>query len=216
MTNHKQMIQNVAGSILLAAVLAGCAKQAPPPEPVPAAEPATAPATAPDDVTIPASTPDPADAPPNEPSTTPPPVEPPAALNDPALESMQLARPSAKIGVAADVRYRLEGPLAQGQSATLHLAVVPRIAGAPVNVSIKEVPGLSFAAGAANIQKVDSRDVIRRQYAVTRSAASATQIRVLVTMQVGEDTGFGFFTIPLESPLDGQLPAKKLDSVKQR
>jgi hypothetical protein len=58
----------------------------------------------------------------------------------------------------------------------------------------------------------NSRDVYRQQFAVTRAAASATQIRVLVTMEAAEGTGFGFFTIPLE----GGTSTQKLDSVKQR
>jgi hypothetical protein len=54
--------------------------------------------------------------------------------------------------------------------------------------------------------------VVRQQYAVTRSAASATEVRVLVTMDAAEGTGFGFFTIPLE----GGSPSRKMDSVKQQ
>jgi hypothetical protein len=203
-------IRTMAGATLLAVLLAACAKPAPPAEsaPAPASEPA---APAPSEGAAPV-VPDPAAPPPNEPSTTPPPADPPAASNGPALESMQLARPSAKMSVAADVRYQLDGSIAQGQSATLHLAVVPRIANAPVQVSIKENPGLTISAGAANLQKVNSRDVYRQQFAVTRATASATQIRVLVTMEAAEGTGFGFFTIPLE----GGASTQKLDSVKQR
>lgn len=209
---HRELqmaIRMMAGATLLAVLLAACAKPVPPAEstPAPASEPV---APAPSERVTPA--PDPAATPPNEPSTTPPPADPPAASNGPALESMQLARPSAKMSVAADVRYQFDGSLAQGQSATLHLAVVPRIANAPVQFSIKENPGLTISAGAANLQKVNSRDVYRQQFAVTRAAASATQIRVLVTMEAAEGTGFGFFTIPLE----GGTSTQKLDSVKQR
>lgn len=209
MPEIQMTIRTVAGATLLAVLLAACARPAPPAEstPAPASEPA---APAPSESAAPI--PDPAAAPPNEPSTTPPPAAPSAASNGPALESMQLARPSAKMSVAADVRYRIDGSLAQGQSATLHLAVVPRIAHAPVHVSIKENAGLTISAGAANLQKVDSRDVYRQQFAVTRASASATQIRVLVTMEAAEGTGFGFFTIPLE----GGTSTQKLDSVKQR
>jgi hypothetical protein len=135
-----------------------------------------------------------------------------AASNDPDLDSMPLARPSAKISVAADVRYRIDGPIAPGQTATLHLAVVPRIAGAPMQVSIAEAAGLTLAAGPSSVQKLGARDVQRRQYAVTRSDPSATQVRVLVTMEAAEGSGFGFFTIPLE----GEASSRKLDSVKQR
>jgi hypothetical protein len=204
-------IRIVAGAALSAFILLACAKPAPPAESAaPANEPAVpAPEAGPAD----SATSDPAaPPPPNEPSTMPRPQDPPAASNEPDLNSMPLARPSAKISIAADVRYQIEGPIAPGQSATLHLAVVPRIAGAPMQVSLAENTGLNIAAGPASVQKVGNRDVLRRQYAVTRSSASADQVRVLVTMAAAEGTGFGFFTIPLE---DG-TPSRKLDSVKQQ
>jgi hypothetical protein len=205
-------IRIAAGAALSAIMLLACAKPAPPAES--SAEPAS-------ETAVPASESGPADSatsdpaappPPNEPSTMPRPQDPPAASNEPDLNSMPLARPSAKISVAADVRYQIEGPIEPGQSATLHLAVVPRIAGAPMQVTLAENAGLSIAAGPASVQKVGNRDVVRRQYAVTRSTAAANQVRVLVTMQAAEGTGFGFFTIPLE---DG-TPSRKLDSVKQQ
>ena len=81
-----------------------------------------------------------------------------------------------------------------------------------MQVSLTEATGVTVAAGPTSVQKLGSRNVYRQQYAVTRSTASATEIRVLVTMDAVEGTGFGFFTIPL----DGSTPSRKLDSVKQR
>ncbi len=206
--------RNAAGAALLALMMLACAKSTPPAEPAPAPmkeaaseqAPETAPGWNPTDEATPAP-PEPSD-----PSTMPPPQDPPAASIEPALNAMPLARPSAKISVAADVRYQIDGPIAPGQSATLHVAVVPRIAGAPMQVSLPEKAGLTVAAGPARVQKLGNRDVIRRQYAVTRAAESAREIRVLVTMDAAEGTGFGFFTIPLES----STPSRKLDSVKQQ
>ncbi len=194
-------IRNAALVAVSAVMLLACAKPAPPAE-------STATANEPAAATPDLTTPDPAAAP----ATMPSPQDPPTASNEPALDAMPLARPSAKLSVAADVRYQIDGPIAPGQSATLHLAVVPRIGGAPVQVSLTENPGLTLAAGPASVQKLGTRDVLRQQYAVTRSAASATEVRVLVTMEAAEGTGFGFFTIPLE----GGNPSRKLDSVKQR
>ena len=206
-------LRSAAGMALMALTLYACAKSTPP------AEPATAPAKeaagqAPDQAPDAAPTEEATPAPPqpSDPSTMPPPQDPPAASTEPDLNSMPLARPSAKISVAADVRYQIDGPIAPGQSATLHVAVVPRIAGAPMQVSLPEKAGLTVAAGPASVQKLGNRDVIRRQYAVTRAAESAREIRVLVTMNAAEGTGFGFFTIPLE----GSTPSRKLDSVKQQ
>lgn len=206
-------LRNAAGTALMALLLLACAKSTPPAEPAPApaneaVEPA--PEVAPD--TNPAEEPTPAQPQPSDPSTMPPPQDPPAASTEPDLNSMPLARPSAKISVAAEVRYQIDGPVAPGQSATLHLAVVPRIAGAAMQVSLPEKAGLTVAAGPASVQKLGNRDVLRRQYAVTRSAESAREIRVLVTMDAAEGSGFGFFTIPLE----GSTPSRKLDSVKQQ
>jgi len=206
-------LRNAAGMTLMALALLACAKSTPPAEPAsaPAKESAgQAPDEAPDATPTDEATPAPPE--PSDPSTMPPPQDPPAASTEPDLNSMPLARPSAKISVAADVRYQIDGPIAPGQSATLHVAVVPRIAGAPMQVSLSEKAGLTIAAGPARVQKLGNRDVIRRQYAVTRAAESAREIRVLVTMDAAEGTGFGFFTIPLE----GSTPSRKLDSVKQQ
>src|SRR5688572_23077521 len=156
-------LRDAAGAALLAVMFLSCARQAP------TAESATAPASD----QAPAPSPDAAPAaPPNEPSTTPPPPDPPTASNEPDLSSMPLARPSAKMSVAADVRYQIDGPIAPGQSATLHLAVVPRIARAPMQVSLTDTAGLTVAAGPTSVQKLGSRDVYRQQYSVTRAAAS--------------------------------------------
>ena len=206
-------LRNAAGMTLMALALLACAKSTPPAEPAsaPAKEAAgQAPDEAPDATPTDEATPAPPE--PSDPSTMPPPQDPPAASTEPDLNSMPLARPSAKISVAADVRYQIDGPIAPGQSATLHVAVVPRIAGAPMQVSLSEKAGLTIAAGPARVQKLGNRDVIRRQYAVTRATESAREIRVLVTMDAAEGTGFGFFTIPLES----STPSRKLDSVKQQ
>lgn len=202
-------LRNAACGALMALMIVACAKTTPPADPAPAAkEEASEQAadTARGDEAIPAP------PQPSDPSTMPPPQDPPAASTEPDLDSMALARPSAKISVAADVRYQIDGPIAPGQSATLHVAVVPRIAGAPVQVSLTEKPGLIVSAGPASVQKLGNRDVVRRQYAVTRSAETAREIRVLVTMDAAEGTGFGFFTIPL----DGSRPSRKTDSVKQQ
>ena len=57
-----------------------------------------------------------------------------------------------------------------------------------------------------------TRDVYRQQYSVTRSADSPAQLRVLVTMDYGSGSAFGFFSVPFDSGTNAQ----KQDSVKQR
>jgi hypothetical protein len=222
---------------LLAAMLASCEAQkpedVPPPPPSPAepagvppgeyppageGAPATDPATAPEH---PASAPaDPATAPPapTQPApTAPPPSEPspaptPTASRLPAVESMSLAKPPAKLGVAVDLRYQFGSAVVDDRPVTLHLAVIPRVAGTNFKVSVKKVEGLEVSNGSLALQKVDAAGIYRQELSVIRRASAPAGIRVLVTMDVPEGAGFGFFTIPLE----GGTSPQKSDSVKQR
>jgi hypothetical protein len=203
--NFAWAIRAAAGTILLAVLLAGCAKSAPPPPP--SATPAD---------TLPA--PDAAPAAPAQPAPdAPPPTEPsavpkPTAMNEPSIESMSLATPSAKLSVAVDLRYSFDGPVIANQPVTLHLAAIPRVEGTNLKVSVKEVAGLQVSAGSINTQKATASAVYRLQFAVTKLAAAPTNLRVLVTMDSPEGTAFGFFSIPLDG---GTIPQKQ-DSVKQR
>jgi hypothetical protein len=120
---------------------------------------------------------------------------------------MKPAIRSAKMSVPVDLRYSFSADPVTGQPTTLHLAAVPRVDGANLRVSIKQEPGVQveMAPGAANIQKATAAGVYRKQMAVTRMDPQATRVRVLVTMDFGSGSGFGFFSVPLDQ-----------DSVKQQ
>ena len=205
-----------AGVFLIATLLAGCAKPAPVPEPAPTeSPPQVAPAIP--DAPPPAETPPaetlPAQPAPDAPSPTEPSAVPkPTAANEPSLESMSLATPSAKMSVAVDVRYSFDTAALPGQPVTLSLAAIPRVNGRNLSMSVKEVAGVQLAAGPLKFQKSDGPVVYRRQFSVTRGADSPAQLRVLVTMDYGSGSGFGFFSVPFGS---GTNPQKE-DSVKQR
>jgi hypothetical protein len=215
--------RSVTGAVLLAALLAACSKPAPPPENPPSPEPPAQLAPAIPDAPPPAeslpgpdATPaDPAPPPPDAPPPTEPSATPkPAMAVHPDLESMRAATPSAKMSVAVDLRYSFDSPPLPNQPMTLHLAAVPRAPGVNLKVSVKEVEGVALSAGPPNLQKgaANGADILRRQYSVTRTANAPSQLRVLVTMDVAEGSGFGFFSIPF----DGGTTAQKTDSVKQR
>ena len=207
-------IRACSSAILLAALLAGCAKPTPP-EPTAPVAPAVPDAPPPAE-TLPA--PDEAPAAPAQPAPdAPPPTEPsaapkPTAAVSPSLESMRAAIPSAKMSVAVDLRYSFDGAVSPNQPVTLHLAAVPRVAGTNLKVSVKQVDGLRLAEGPLELQKVGSGNVYRQEVSVTKLAGAPSQLRVLVTMNMGADLAFGFFSIPL----DGGTNAQKQDSVKQR
>jgi hypothetical protein len=203
------MIRLPIGALLAAGLLAACSKPTATPEvPPPAAPAGEAPAPT---VPPPASEdtpPPPADAPtaPAQPSPdAPPPTEPsPApkptsAANEPALESMKAAIPSAKAGVPVDLRYTFDGAVAPDLPVVLHLAAVPRVTGSNLKVTVKQVDGLRVSTGGLEVQKASASSVYRQQLSVTRLATGPAEIRVLVTMGVGEGSSFGFFSIPLDS-----------------
>jgi hypothetical protein len=208
-----------AAATLLLMTLAACEKstEVPAPSPVPAeSSPDAAPVPAPTEETPPTETP----AAPAQPETTPPPPEEPsavpkptAALVGPSLDSMQVAHPSAKLGVAVDLRYQFDTEPLPGQPVTLHLAAVPRVAGSDLKVSVKPAEGVQFgSAGPLRVQKATPAGVYRQQLSVTRTAAAPKNLRVLVTMDMGEGVAFGYYSIPFAK----RTTAQKLDSVKQR
>lgn len=206
---------------LLVLLLAGCKPpEAPPPPPD-----ATAPAPAAPDATpsVDPSAPAPTDptttpAAPAQPApTAPAPTEPspapkPTAANAPDVATMSRAIPSAKMSVAVDLKYSFDGTPAAGQPVTLHLAAIPRVAGNNFAVSVKQAPGIQVSQTALSAQKVEAQGVYRQQYALTRTSASASGVRVLVTMDMPEGTAFGFFTVPF----DAGTTVGKTDIVKQR
>lgn len=229
MSNRTSVVMN--GRRVLAALLAtllmacdsapqgeGASKQ--PDQPAPATGAPTdsvpAPAEAPSEMpppdqapTAPAQ-PAPSAPPPTEPSPVPEPV---AAANEPALETMKSARPPAKLGVPVDLRYSFEGEPLANQPAILHLAAVPRVTGTNLAVNIKTVNGIQVAAaGPLAVNKASANGAYRQHFAITRQASAPEELRVLVTMDMPEGTGFGFYSIPL----DGGTKSQKLDSVKQR
>jgi len=211
-------------AILLALSLAACNPQQPQAVPAPPAPENPAPSTAPvpgdgaatpaDPTATPAAPAQPAPAapPPTEPSPAPKPT-----AQVPSVDSMALARPSAKMSVAVDLRYQFVGTATEGQPVTLNLAAIPRVAGTNFIVRVNKVPGLEITNGTLSAQKVDAAGVYRQQLSVLRRASGPASLRVQVTMDMPEGTAFGFFTIPLDAGQiqDGNTPQKS-DSVKQR
>jgi hypothetical protein len=212
-------IRWAAAAALMGALLAGCAKPAPAPEP--AADPAPATET-------PAPTPAPSDTPPPSDSPTgpaqptpdaPPPTDPnPApkptsAATEPSLESMRAAAPShSKIGVPVDLRYSFDSEVLPGQPVQLHLAAIPRVAGANLRISVQQDPGLELSEGTLNVQKASAAGVYRKQLALTRQASGPAVVRVLITMGVEGGSGHGYYDIPL---VPGAV-AQKRDPGKSR
>jgi hypothetical protein len=202
-----------AGALLLAIVLAGCDRPAPQATPSESSPPAATP---------PAETLPPPEATPAEPAQpapdAPPPAEPSAvpkpAAREPELESMLVAKASSKLSVAVSLRYSFDGAVSANQPVTLHLAALPRVEGTNLKVAVKEVNGIRLAEGPLSLQKAGSSTVYRKQVSVTPLAGSPTELRVLVTMNVGPDLGFGYFTIPLSGTPSAGTNAQKQESVK--
>lgn len=221
MSNSFDHALRSAAATLLLLTLAGCDK--PPPREVPAPSPAPT-DSSPDTTPVPAPTQEtpPSESPgaPAQPESTPPPPEEPsavpkptAALVGPDLDSMQIARPSTKLSVPVDLRYQFDAEPLPGQPVTLHLAAVPRVAGNDLKVSITQAEGVQFGtAGPLRVQKATQSGVYRQQLSVTRGSAAPQNLRVLVTMNMGDGIAFGYYAIPFS----GGKTAQKLDSVKQR
>jgi hypothetical protein len=217
MANRIELRRALPAALLLALSLTACDK--PPKQDVAPPEPASVPAPtestpAPGSEASPTETPA---APAQPEATPPPPAEPsavpkPTATQEPAVETMLAAQPSAKISIAANLKYQFDAEPLPNQAVTLRLAAIPRVAGSKLRVSVKPAEGLQLAAGPLEVQKVDAGNVYRQNLSVTRAASGPQDLRVLVTMDTGEGTAFGYFSIPLVAG----TTAQKLESVKQR
>jgi hypothetical protein len=140
-----------------------------------------------------------------DPAPEPPPPEVPAGAAavaavsaEPELGAMQLATVSSKLGVPVDLRYQFDGKVEQGRPVILHLAAVPRVAGSNLRVSIKQEPGMEASAGAINVMKASATSAYRQQLSITRRAGGPRELRVLVTMDMPEGSGFGYYSVPFE------------------
>ena len=210
-------IRWAAGAALLALALAGCDKPAPQvvPDPPPAA-PAPAPATtspeAPPTETTPAPAPE--APPPTEPSAVPKPASNPAPVNEPPVETMLAAVPSpnSKLGVGVDLRYSFDGEVLSNQPVTVHLAAVPRVGYSSLKVTVQDTSGYQLASTPLSVQKASASGVYRQQFSMTRVAVNPEPLRVLVVAEMGENSAFGYFTLPIP---DGTIP-QKAESVKLR
>jgi hypothetical protein len=180
----------LASATLLGLVLAACSRPAPSGD----QEPPPAPTT---------DTPTPAVPQPAEPASDAPPE--PASMSEavlagqPALESMKAAKAPAKLSVPVDLKYSFDTEPLTNQPVMLHLAAVPRVPGTNLTVSVKAVEGIQVSSGALNVQKASANGAYRQQFSVTRQSTAPAELRVLVTMDLPEGSGFGFFSIPLDS-----------------
>jgi len=221
MRNNKSdgLIRLAVGATLLGLALAGCDKPAPqvaPPEPPAQVAPGIPDAPPPADSAAPGAAPARAPAPDSPPPTEPSAVPKPAASQEPGVDSMLAAIPTAnsKMGVGVDLRYSFEGAVLPNQPVIVHLAAVPRVGGLNLKVSVQETSGFRLAATPLNVQKANASGVYRQQFSLTRLTGKTEPLRVLVITEAGENSAFGYFTIPM--PLeDGTIPQKQ-ESVKQR
>jgi hypothetical protein len=211
-TSNVPWIAIVASSAMW---LSGCSNETKPPTADPAPATAPTPVPAPEssmpaspapDAPAPDATPAP-DAMPADPAppgeTPPPPTDPsatakPTAAQVPDLESMRLAKSSGKLGVAADVRYSFDAAPAPGETVTLNIAVVPRVAGQALDFSLQPAEGVRVAAGPVTRLKVGQADSLRQQYSLTRAVEAPRTLRVLVTHQWDGGSAFGFYSIPFD------------------
>lgn len=121
-----------------------------------------------------------------------------AATREPDLATMKRAASgSAKIGAPVDLHYLVDGTAEPGSTVTVHLAAVPRVTGADLQVSIKDTPGLRATAAPLVQQKATAGTAYRQQMAVTRAADGPAELRVLVTVESPDGSAFSWFAVPL-------------------
>lgn len=211
-TSTEMKLRWVVGVALLA--LAGCERPAPPGDtPTPGVpEPATPVPAAPAGDASATVTPSAQAQPTPVASSTATTVVEGAAGVEPAIASMKLAEPPHKIGAPVDLRYQFEGDVKTGQPVTLHLAAVPRVAGSNLVMSVKKESGISTTGSELTAQKASASTVYRQQLSVTKLAGGASELHVLVMMEVPEGSAHSWFSIPLDgAPVAGKQQSIKLE-----
>lgn len=120
------------------------------------------------------------------------------ATDVPDLKDMRLAVAGGKVGAPVEVRYAIQGTVAQGTSTPVALAVVPRAAGrlrvefpatGNVAVSMDEAPLV--------VEKAAAATVYRYTLHATPQRSDAAPLKVIVTMEFGDARYFSVFSIPL-------------------
>jgi hypothetical protein len=131
------------------------------------------------------------------------------------VSSWAAARPQAKLGVAVDLKYQIDGAVAANLPVTLRVALVPRVAGTNLSLEVKPSDGVRIDAAPLSLQKANAAGIYRHSFAITPSTGKTGPIRVLVGMDTAEGRSYGIFTIPVDEAA-ANIPSAKQESVKQR
>jgi hypothetical protein len=119
---------------------------------------------------------------------------------------------NSKMGVGVDLRYSFDGAVLADQPVTVHLAAVPRVGYSSLEVAVQDTRGYRLASTPLHVQKASASGVYRQQFSMTKVASDPEPLRVLVIAEMGENSAFGYFTIPLPDGINPQ----KAESVKLR
>lgn len=122
---------------------------------------------------------------------------------EPALERMALAPLVGKIGAPLEVRYALPAQLAKDQPAMLELAFVPQAEGTNLRIEFpaNEAVSLGKGSGGMKVGKASAASVHRMELGITPRQQSAGEVRVLVSIDVGDARYAGLYSVPLASRL---------------
>lgn len=126
-----------------------------------------------------------------------------ARAADPALASMRLAQPAHKLGAPVDLRYLVSGIVAAGQTASVEVAVVPRLEGTNLDVQVVSSDTMRVVAdkrSVTRVAKADASAAYRQSLKVTPLEAGAGPLQVIVTMDVGDARYASLYNIALAEP----------------
>lgn len=116
----------------------------------------------------------------------------------PDLKDMKLASTGEKIGAPVDVRYAIQGPVAQRQATTVALAMVPRVAG-KMRVEFASTDDVAIVADKTPLvtEKAAAASAYRYSVKATPLKANTGTLQVIVSMDIEGRSYFSVFNIPL-------------------
>lgn len=121
------------------------------------------------------------------------------------------AVPEGKISAPVNVSYRLNGTWQPGQPVVLALSFTPRVEGRNLQFEMPDAPGDPLRKSAVTLASSKAGRATRYESSVTLvpDGPDARDLRVLVSIDIGDGRFASFFRVPLASAQAATSPVRR-------
>jgi hypothetical protein len=119
------------------------------------------------------------------------------------IMKLPLAQRSEKLGVPADVRYRLLGDARQDSPVDIEFFVLLGAEGQNLRIEYPADNAVQLGRGTSTytMRRFEKSEVFMRKVTVTPKVAGETGLHFIVSMDVGAGRYFTVFTIPIDAEI---------------